>query len=137
MDLNSTLSESGTDDEATEDEFNKALRRNGKYIAPGPHKVQYSDITNLTQEDRSDLHAIYQESFDKGHILEDWSHSFMQPISKPGKDHRKLNGYRILTIQNTIGKLMEHIVARKLARDPEDRKILPANQGGFRPGKCT
>ena len=38
---------------------------------------------------------------------------------------------------NTIGKLMERIIARKLARDLEDRKMLPANQGGFRPGKCT
>ena len=32
---------------------------------------------------------------------------------------------------------MERVVARKLARDLEDRKILPANQGGFRAGKCT
>ena len=83
------------------------------------------------------MYAIYQKSFDKGHIPEDWTHSFLKPIPKPGKDHRKLNGYRILTMQNTIGKLMERIVARKLARDLEDRKILPANQGGFRPGKCT
>jgi hypothetical protein len=40
-------------------------------------------------------------------------------------------------MQNTIGKLMERIVARKLTRDLEDRKKLPANQGGFRPGKCS
>ena len=32
---------------------------------------------------------------------------------------------------------MERIVARKLARDLEDRKVFPANQGGFRPGKCA
>ena len=83
------------------------------------------------------MYAVYQESFDKGHILEDWTHSFLKPIPKQGKDHRKLNGYRILTMQNTIGKLMERIVARKLARDLEDRKILPANQEAFRPGKCT
>ena len=83
------------------------------------------------------MYAIYQESFDKGHIPEDWTHSFLKPISKPGKDHRKLNGYRILAMQNAIGKLMERIVAGKLTRDLEDRKIFPANQGGFRPGKCA
>ena len=33
-------------------------------------------------------------------------------------------------MQNTVGKLMECIVARKLARDLEDREILPANRGG-------
>jgi len=48
-----------------------------------------------------------------------------------------LNGYRILTTKNTVGKLMERIVARKFARDLDDRKILSANQGevlGVRPG---
>ena len=42
----------------------------------------------------------------------------------------KLNGYRILTMQYTAGKLMERIVARKLARDLEERKIFLANQEG-------
>ena len=33
-------------------------------------------------------------------------------------------------MQNTVGKLMECIVPRKLARDLEDSDILPANRGG-------
>ena len=32
---------------------------------------------------------------------------------------------------------MERIVARKLAKDLEDRNILPANPGGFTQGKCS
>ena len=56
---------------------------------------------------------------------------------KPGKDHSKLNGYCILTMQNTMGKLMERIVARKLAQDLERRNVLPPNQGGYRAGKTT
>ena len=135
--ISTARSESGPDDEITEDEFKEALRRNRrKDAAPGPDKVRYSDIKNLT-EDRTELYAIYQERFDNGHILKDWTHSFLKPILKPGKDHRRLNGYRILTMQNTTGNLTECIVARKLARHLEDRKILPANQGVFRPGKCT
>ena len=35
----------------------------------------------------------------------------------------------ILTMQNTVGKLMECFVARKLARDLKDREILSANRG--------
>ena len=72
----------------------------------------------------------YQESFDKGHIPKDWTDSFLRPIPKPGKDHHKLDGYHILTMQNTVGKLMERFVARKLARDLEDRELLPANRKG-------
>ena len=36
-----------------------------------------------------------------------------------------------------MGKLMEQIVARKLAQDLERRNILPQNQGGYRAGKNT
>ena len=62
-----------------------------------------------------------------------------KPLEEEGH-HHELNGYRILTIQNTVGKLMEGTVARKLARDLEDREILPENRGrggGGRPGKCS
>ena len=39
-------------------------------------------------------------------------------------------------MQNTIGKLMERIVARKLARDLEDRKIIiPCESGGLQTGE--
>ena len=54
----------------------------------------------------------------------------MKPIPKPAKGQHKLNGYRIHTVYNTVGKLMERTVARKLARDLEGRKILPPDRGG-------
>ena len=59
---------------------------------------------------------------------------------RPEKYHHKLNGYRILTKSNTVGKLVERIVTQKLARDLEDTEILPTNKGIrglFRPGKWT
>ena len=58
-DINITLSESCPDDEVTEDKLNRALRRRRRYpLAPGPDKVRYSDIKNLTEEDRTELYAI-------------------------------------------------------------------------------
>ena len=50
---------------------------------------------------------------------------YLKPIPEPGKDHSKLNGYRILIMQNTTRKLMERTVARKLAQDLERRNVLP------------
>ena len=67
----------------------------------------------------------------------DWSHRYLKPILNPGKDHSKLNGYHIPTMQNTTGKLMERIVARKLAQDLDRRNVLPPNQAGYRAGKST
>ena len=66
-----------------------------------------------------------------------YNYSYLGPIPKPCKDYRKLNGYRILTTQNTTGMLTERIMARKLAHDLERRNVLPTNQGGYRSGKAT
>ena len=41
-------------DEFTEKELNEALRRSGKDTAPGPDRIQYSDIKNITEEDRAE-----------------------------------------------------------------------------------
>ena len=46
-----------------------------------------------------------------------------------------MNGYRTLIMQNTTGKLMERIVARKLAQDGET--YFPLDQGRYRAEKNT
>ena len=134
--LTRALEMNGHDAEITTEEFSAALGRL-KNTAPGPDGVKNTDLQSLSEEEKAELLSIYSDSLDNGMIPEDWTHSFLKPLPKPGKDHRKLNGYRILTMQNTVGKLMECIIARKLARDLEERAVLPPNQGGFRQGKCT
>ena len=61
----------------------KVLRRSRKDTVPGPDRIQYWDIKNLTEEDRAELYTIYQESFDKGYIPKDWTDTFLRPIPKP------------------------------------------------------
>ena len=104
------------------------------------------DIKNLTEGDRVELYTIliHQGSFNKGHIPKDWSDGFLRPIPKPGKDHHKLNGYHILTMQHHWEAHGMHCCQQThLTRDLEEREILPANQGvgvrwgDVRPGKCT
>ena len=136
--LDRTLTEAGSNhDLITELEFTEARSGLSKDTAPGPFKIKYSDSKNLSVDTKSELFRLYEESFATGQVPEDWSHSYLKPIPKPGKDHSKLNGYRFLTMQNTTGKLMERIVARKLAQNLERRNVLPPNQGGYRAGKNT
>ena len=124
--LNRTLTEAGSNDDLiTELEFTEALSGPSKDTAPGPNKVKYSDIKNLSADNKSELFQLYEESFVTGQVPQDWSHSHLKPIPKPGKDHSKLNDYCILIMHNTTGKLMERIVARKLAQDLDRRNILP------------
>ena len=136
--LDRTLAEAGSNDDLiTELEFTEALSGLSKDTAPGPDGVKYSYIKNLSADNKSEHFRLYEESFTTEQVPEDWSHSYLEKIPKPGKDHSKLNGYRIVTMQNATGKLMERTVARKLARDLERRTVLLVNQVGYRAGKPT
>ena len=103
-----------SDDVLTEKELNEALRKSGKDTAAGPDRIRYPDIKNLTEEDRAELYTIYQESFHKGYIPEDWTGSFFKPIPKSGKDHHKLNGCRKLLHLICISYTQDHIYAHML-----------------------
>ena len=79
-----TLTEAGSNDDLiTELEFTEALSRLSKDTAPGPDRVKYSDIKNLSVDNKSELFRLYEESFATGQVPEDWSHSYLKPIPKP------------------------------------------------------
>ena len=115
--LDRTLTEVGSNDDlTTELKFTETLWGLSKDTAPGPDKFKHSDIKNLSIDNKSELFRLNEENFATRQVREDWSHSYLMPIPKPGKDHSKLNGHRILTMQNTTGKLMERIVSGSLLR---------------------
>ena len=90
--LDRTLTEAGSNDDLiTELEFTEALSGLSKDTAPSPDKVKYSDIKNLSVGNKSELFRLHEESFATGQVSEDWSHSYLKPIPKLGKDHNKLN----------------------------------------------
>jgi hypothetical protein len=79
----------------------------------------------------------FNDSIQNGQIKEEWLHSYLLPLPKPNKDHSKINGYRIITMHNTAGKLLERIAARWLASDLEQRGKLPPTLGGYGLNKET
>ena len=105
--------------------------------APGPDGIRYSDLRALGEEELISLTAILNASLEDHSIPDDWLDSHLSPVPKPEKDPTSIKGYRIVTMQNTVGKLLEKIVARRLARQLEDEGLLPATLGSYRPGKDT
>jgi hypothetical protein len=84
-----------------------------------------------------ELVGIYNSSIESATISEEWLHSYLIPLPKPGKDHTKIQWYRIITMQNTIGKLLEKIIARKISCQFERLHLLPSTLGGYRPHRET
>ena len=97
--LDRTLTEAGSNDDLSIGlEFTETLSGLSKDTAPGPDKVKYRDIKNLSEDNKSELFRLYEENFATGQVLEGWSQCYRKPVPKPGKDHSKLNGCHILTM---------------------------------------
>ena len=134
--LDRTLTQADSNDDLiTGLEFTEALSGLSKDTAPGPDRVKYSDIKNLSGDNKSELFRLYEESFAKGQLPEDWSHSYLKPIPKPGKGHSKPNGYRILTMQNTTGKLWPESLLRTQKEEKHFTQIKEDTGQEKPPGK--
>jgi hypothetical protein len=90
----------------TIDEIKHALRH-AKSSVPGTDGIQYEDIGKMHDEGLEEFATIYNTSITNAAVNEEWLHSYLVPLPKPGKDHTKIQGYRISTMQNTVGKLLK------------------------------
>ena len=115
----------------------RCILKNSSSTAPGPDGVSYNKIESLSDQELQELADMYTNSLVTGNIPEDWLHSYLAVIPKPGRDHSQLNGYRIITMQNTVGKLMEKQVAKQLTQDLEQKEALPEGLGSYRKGMDT
>ena len=109
----------------------------GKDTAPGPDGLRNSHIKRLSEADVDVLTQAFNNSLENGHLPTDWLDSHLTPIPKPEKDPSKIAYYRTITMQNTIGKLPEKIVAQMLAAELEEKNLLPPTLGSYRKGKDT
>ena len=109
----------------------------GKDTAPGPDGVRKSHLLQLDDGSISELARVYSTSLETSEIPTDWLDSHLAPVPKPEKDPSKIASYRIITMQNTVGKLPEKAVAHMLAAELEDKNVLPPTLGSYRRGKDT
>ena len=105
--------------------------------SPGPDGIKYSDLGDLDDGDMEALADMLNSSLANHEKPDDWPDSHLSPVPKPEKDPTSIKGYRIVTMQNTVGKLLEKIVARRLARQLEEKELLPPTLGSYRAGKDT
>ena len=115
----------------------QSIVRHASESAPGPDSISYSHLKDLSEEDFSSLAELLTDSVNNSSIPDDWLDSHLSPVPKPGKDLSSIKGYRIITMQNTVGKLLEKIVAHRLAQQLEEKNLLPATLGSYRRGKDT
>jgi hypothetical protein len=67
-----------------------------------------------------------------------WRSAQIIVLRKPGKpDYSQPGAYRPISLLNTLGKLLEAVIARRLSFYTEHHRLLPDTQFGGRPGRTT
>jgi ribonuclease HI len=84
------------------------------------------------------VHQIFTASIELGFYPEKWKTATIVVLRKPGKpDYTVPGAYRPISLLNTLGKLLEAVMARRLAFYAETYGLLPETQFGGRVGRTT
>ena len=83
------------------------------------------------------LLQIYNHSWEQGVLPQIWREATMIPILKKGKDPKKANSYRPVSLTSCVVKTMERIVNERLKWYLETENLLAPEQAGFRQFRST
>lgn len=101
-------------------------------LAPGPDNIPYSFIHNLPNSVLDKIIKVFNKIWSTGSTPQNWKHSIIIPILKPGKNKFEINSYRPISLLNTMIKILEKIIDTRLRWFLEKNGFLDPRQNGFR-----
>ena len=105
--------------------------------SPGPDDVTNEMLVHLGSAAVCKLLQIYNHSWEQGVLPQIWREATMIPILKKGKDPKKANSYRPVSLTSCVVKTMERIVNERLKWYLETENLLAPEQAGFRQFRST
>ncbi|XP_042150175.1 uncharacterized protein LOC120849945 [Ixodes scapularis] len=119
------------DQEISEYEVRGILTGLTRNSAPGEDGVTYRILRNLDDASVSALTSYFNRVWSTGVLPPEWKHAEITFIPKPGKA-LTLENLRPISLTSCIGKLLEHIVLRRLQSHLEANGFLGDTMFGFR-----
>ena len=81
---------------------------------------------------------IFEASIQLGYYPRRWKTASIVVMRKDGKpDYTTPDAYRPISLLNTLGKILERVMAKRLSYYAEKYRLLPDTQFGGRPGRST
>lgn len=108
-----------------------------KSHSPGPDSIPYIFIQNFGPNTLKLMLALFNRIFIEGSWTTSWKKGTIIPISKNEKDKFNPEGYRPITLLNTLSKILEKIINYRLTWLLEKDKYISKQQCGFRRNKST
>jgi len=122
----------------SEIEIYRSLRAAKGTTAPGEDGLPTLIWKRLWKYLGNIITRIFTSSIELGYHPRRWRSARIIVLRKPGKPDYSLPGaYRPISLLNTLGKLLEAVMARRLSFFAEHYGLLPDTQFGGRPGRTT
>ncbi len=122
----------------TELEIQRSLNAANGTTAPGEDSLPMLVWKKLWTHLRTLITNIFTASVKLGYHPKQWRSAKIVVLRKPGKsDYTNPGSYRPISLLNTLGKLLEAVMARRLSYLAEKHGLLPNSQFGGRPGRTT
>lgn len=122
----------------TELEIERSLKTAKGATAPGADGLPMLVWKKLWPYLKISITCIFTACVDLGYHPKQWWSAKIIVLRKPSKPDYSLPGaYRPISLLNTLGKLLEAVMAPRLSYLAEKNGLLPNSQFGGRPGRTT
>ncbi|KAI3047626.1 hypothetical protein CBS147353_11740 [Aspergillus niger] len=122
----------------TELEVYRSIKAAKGTTAPGEDGIPTLVWKNLWAYLRTTITHIFTKSVELGYYPGRWKRARIVVLRKPGKaDYTVPGAYRPISLLNTLGKILEAVIAKRLLHWAESHRLLPETQFGGRPGRNT
>ena len=122
----------------TMQQLQRAVEKLAPDKAPGPDEISNRVLKQVLPEIKHHLLALAQASLNIGHFPTPFKVTTTVVLRKPCKpDYTKPKAYRLIALENTIGKILESIIADILSYLIEKYGLLSTQHFGGRPGRTA
>jgi Reverse transcriptase (RNA-dependent DNA polymerase) len=126
------------DEEIEEKEIHEALQHVANDKAPGPDQIPNRVLKSAEEWLTPHLYKVFNATVRIGYHPKAWKAAITLALRKPNKeDYTLVGAYRPIALLNTMGKILELVMSRKLSLLAESNGNLPETQMGARKGRST
>jgi len=119
-------------------QIREAVNRLAPDKAPGPDEISNRVLKNTLPVIEYHLQTLVQASVRLRHFPKAFKHTTTVVLRKPSRpDYTKVKAYRPIALENTVGKVMESVIAEIISYLTETHELLPPRHYGGRPGRST
>lgn len=117
----------------TPQEVKQIIRKLGIHSAPGPDKITNEQLKHLPRKPLVLLTRIFNSCLQQQYYPSAWKICKIVPIPKRGKDLKKPENYRPISLLPTMSKVLERVLLPRIRQPLLDDHIIRPEQFAYQP----